>query len=278
MTPVVTLLPRAHAQWEVPAGLAEVERVVTGAEALGYDFATCSEHVAIPEPVAASRGARYWDPLAVFGYLAARTTRIRLATYVLVLGYHHPLEIVKRYGTLDLVSHGRLVLGAGVGSLAEEFELLGATFTGRGEIADDALRAVRAAWGVRVPSYHGEHFAFDGFVVDPVAPRRDVPVWVGGRTLRSLRRAVALADGWSPFGLGTTEVRSMLDRAGVDRPFEVVLQPQRPFDPGSEPDRVAEQVARLADASATALALRFVHHSLEHYLEQLAAMRDLPVA
>ena len=71
----------------------------------------------MPADAAAHRGATYWDPLATLGFLAARTARIRLVTAVLVLGYHHPLEIAKRYGTLDRVSGGRLVLGVGVGSL-----------------------------------------------------------------------------------------------------------------------------------------------------------------
>ena len=103
VTPVLTMLPRAHARWEEAAGIAEVERVVVEAERLGYHHVTCSEHVAIPRDVAEVRGARYWDPLATFGYLAARTSTIRLATHVLVLGYHHPLAITKRYGTLERV-------------------------------------------------------------------------------------------------------------------------------------------------------------------------------
>ena len=94
------------------------------------------------------RGTRYWDPLATLGYLAARTQRIRLATNVLVLAYHHPLEIAKRYGTLDKVSNGRLILGVGVGSLKEEFDLLGAPFDDRGPRGDDALRALRASLSV----------------------------------------------------------------------------------------------------------------------------------
>jgi alkanesulfonate monooxygenase SsuD/methylene tetrahydromethanopterin reductase-like flavin-dependent oxidoreductase (luciferase family) len=82
-----------------------------------------------------------------------------------VLGYHHPLAIAKRYGTLDLVSGGPLVLGVGVGTLREEFELLDATFEGCGDIADDALRALRASRGRRTPSYAGDHFTFDDVVV-----------------------------------------------------------------------------------------------------------------
>jgi probable F420-dependent oxidoreductase len=210
VTPVLTRLPRAHARWEADAGIAEVEQVVVAAEALGYEFATCSEHVAIPKPVADTRGATYWDPLATFGYLAARTTSIRLATFVLVLGYHHPLALAKRYGTLDRVSGGRLILGVGVGSLEEEFALLDAPFSDRGARGDDALRAVRAAFGVAEPQYSGTHYRFSGYVVDPVAVQRDIPIWVGGRTGRSLRRAVELADGWAPFAVTPDEVTRLL--------------------------------------------------------------------
>src|SRR5438270_11233400 len=104
------------------------------------------------------RGAAYWDPLSTFGYLAARTEQIRLATHVLVLGYHHPLEIAKRYGTLDRVCCGRLILGVGVGSLREEFDLLGAPFDDRGARADDALRALRASLSRTEPAYQGDHY------------------------------------------------------------------------------------------------------------------------
>jgi len=166
-------------------------RVAVEAERLGYHHLTCSEHVALPAAVAETRGATYWDPLPTFGYIAARTTTIRLATHVLVLGYHHPLAIAKRYGTLDRASGGRLVLGVGVGSLREEFDLLGAEFEGRGDRADDAVRALRASLSEYEPAYRGEHYAYDGFVVDPCAVQPRVPIWIGGRTARSLRRAIS---------------------------------------------------------------------------------------
>jgi alkanesulfonate monooxygenase SsuD/methylene tetrahydromethanopterin reductase-like flavin-dependent oxidoreductase (luciferase family) len=106
--------------------------VAQAADQLGYHHLTCSEHVAVPVAAVARRGSAYWDPLATLAFLAARTTAIRLATHVLVLGYHHPLAIAKRYGTLDRLSNGRLILGLGVGTLAEEFDLLGAPFADRG--------------------------------------------------------------------------------------------------------------------------------------------------
>jgi probable F420-dependent oxidoreductase len=275
VTPVLTRLPRAHAAWEASAGIEEVTRVVVEAERVGYRHATCSEHVAIPVDVAETRGATYWDPLATFGYLAARTSSIRLVPFVLVLGYHHPLAIAKRYGTLDRVSGGRLVLGVGVGTLQEEFDLLDAPFTDRGPRADDAMRALRAALSQPQPEYHGEFYDFDGFVVDPCAVQPHVPMWVGGQTARSLRRAVELADGWAPFGLRRAELAEMIARVDVAPDFEFVLQNEVPFDPGAEPERVRETVGRLADAGATTLNARFVHHSVDHYLEQMTAMQEI---
>ena len=142
VTPVLTRVPGAHSPWEAEEGIETVAQIAEAADNLGFHHLTCSEHVGVPVGIAEARGATYWDPLATFGYLAARTSKIRFATQVLVLGYHHPLEIAKRYGTLDRVSDGRLILGLGVGSLQEEFALIDAEFKGRGERADDALRAL----------------------------------------------------------------------------------------------------------------------------------------
>jgi probable F420-dependent oxidoreductase len=272
VTPVVTRLPRAHATWEAAAGIAEIERVVVEAERLGYHHVTCSEHVAVPVEIAETRGGTYWDPLAVFGYLAGRTSTICFATFVLVLGYHHPLELVKRYGTLDEISGGRLILGVGVGSLQEEFELLGAEFADRGARGDDAIRALRASFGHEEPEYHGTHYDFGGVLVRPAGLQTPPPIWIGGRTERSLRRAVELGDGWAPFGLGLPQIREML-AAGA--PTDVLLQPEPPVDPVGDPDGTHAAVARLREAGATALNLRFVHHSVDHYCEQLEAMQVL---
>ena len=282
VTPVLTLLPDAHARWEQHASITDVVTVVRAAEQAGYHHVTCSEHVGIPTYVAAVRGGRYWDPLATFGFLAAHTESIRFATHVLVLGYHHPLEIAKRYGTLDQICDGRLVLGVGVGSLAEEFAVLDAPFEDRGARADDAMRALRATFGHSTPTYRGEYYEFDDWVIDPCGRQRDIPLWVGGRSARSLRRAIELGDGWAPFGLRSHEIATMLERAAAtdawrDRhtALEVVLQNERPFDVVGEPDRVAEQVARMHELGATAINVRFVHHSVNHYVEQLIAFAAL---
>src|SRR5262249_14334147 len=138
VTPVVTRHPAHDPPWAEDAGPAEIAAIAVAADRLGFHHVTCSEHVAIPSDVVAVRGGRYSHPLETFGFLAAQTTRVRFLTHVLVLGYHHPLAIAKRYGTLDRLSNGRLILGVGVGTLAEEFALLDAPFADRGARYEDA--------------------------------------------------------------------------------------------------------------------------------------------
>ncbi|MFE4217930.1 TIGR03619 family F420-dependent LLM class oxidoreductase [Streptomyces sp. NPDC056844] len=274
-TPVVTAVPGVHSPWERTAGIEELGTVAEAADRLGFDHLTCSEHVAVPVDIARQRGGTYWDPLATFGYLAARTRRIRLATQVLVLGYHHPLALAKRYGTLDRVSGGRLVLGLGVGSLEEEFRLLGAEFEGRGAVADDALAALRASLSRREPAYHGEHFDYGGLVVEPHAVQRRVPLWIGGRTPRSLRRAVTHGDGWVPFGLPLERLGEMAGAASLPEGFEVVLSAGRPLDPSGDAEGTSTALRKASEAGATLTGVSLRAESVGHYVEQLEALAAL---
>jgi len=278
VTPIVTHHPDHGAAWEEDAGPADIARIATAADRLGYHHLTCSEHVAIPAAAAPARGTRYYDPLATFGFLAARTARIRFATHVLVLPYHHPLAVAKRYGTLDRLSGGRLILGVGVGTLAEEFVLLGAEFDGRSARYEDALRALRTAFGQRAPAYAGTYYRFAGFVVEPCGVQERVPIWLGGRSPRSLRRALVLGDGWDPFRLTLDQLAALLPRARASRewrertaPLELVLTPDRLLDPTAPAERaaLADLLGRYRELGATTMNLRFRHRSLEHYLEQL---------
>lgn len=274
-SPVVTQVPGVHSEWERTAGIEELGIIAETADRLGFHHLTCSEHVGIPRETAAQRGATYWDPLPTFGYLAARTSRIRLATHVLVLGYHHPLAIAKRYGTLDRISGGRLVLGLGVGSLQEEFALLEAQFEQRGSRADDAMAALRASLSHREPEYHGEHYDFAEFVVEPHAVQQQVPMWVGGRTLRSLRRAATHGDGWVPFGLDRTQLRDMLTKVDLPENFEVVLSTGRALDPATDPDQAKRALVRLRETGATLVSAQLRADSVEHYCTQLEALANV---
>lgn len=283
ITPAVTLFPGRHAAWERDAGAGELRRIAQAADELGYHHLTCSDHVAIDAKVAQVRGGTYYDPFSTLGFFAAVTERIRLVTHVLVLPYYHPLEVAKRLGTLDRLSGGRVIAGLGVGTLREEFELLGAEFEGRGERYEDALRALRASLGKREPEYHGTHYDFADVVIDPCALQPRLPIWLGGRTPRSLRRALALGDGWDPFGLTFDQLRSLLDRAREwpewrDRtePFDLVLAPEQSFDVSAADgiERAVGVVEGYRRIGATVLNLRFEHDSIEGYVDALECFMD----
>jgi probable F420-dependent oxidoreductase len=282
LTPVQNLSRGKYAEWEVDGTISDIARIAQAADRLGYEYLTCSEHVAIPVevPTGPGPGPRYWDSLSTFGYLAAITTRIRFTTLVLVLPYHHPLDIAKRYGTLDRICGGRVNLGVGVGYLRPEFDLLGANFDERNERSDDAIRALRTSFGRREPTYKGTYFEYAGMIIDPHGVQTDVPIWVGGQTRRSLRRAIELGDVWCPFSLATEQVAGWLTEAKAKeqwhargRPLGVALSTI--LDPMGAPDQTADTMGELREAGATKLTLRFVNHSLEQYLEQLEAMVEV---
>jgi probable F420-dependent oxidoreductase len=222
-----------------------------------------------------TRGAVYWDPLSALAYLAAHTSRIRLATAVLVLGYHHPLEIAKRYGTLDVLSAGRVVLGVGIGSLTEEFDLIGAPWPQRAARADDAIGALRAALGSAEPEYSGRFYAFSGMTVQPHAIQPEVPIWVGGRSEASLRRAVRLADGWMPFGLRSSQIRSMLDKYSPAAGFEIVLGSGRALDPSADPGGTRDCLDALVAAGATAVSCTLAARSAADYCAQIVRLAEI---
>lgn len=275
-TPIVSWSEARNSPWELDAGLAELTAVAEAADRLGFDVLTCPEHVAVPHGLAAwsggLRGTRFWDPVATLAYLAGRTERIRLATLTIVIGYYHPLEVAKRYGTIDVVSNGRCVLGIGVGTAREEFDLLGAPFDDRGARADDALRALRAAFDSQEPAYHGPFFDFEGFVVDPNGVQPRLPLWIGGRSFRSLRRAVELGDGWAPqAGVTLDDTRAWLARVDPPDGFEVALSVEPPLDPITDPGHARAEVEARAAAGATTAIVAFTARSLAHYLEQLEA-------
>lgn len=267
--------PGVASPWEQHAGIAELAQIAETADELGFEYLTCAEHVAIPHEDAERRGSTYWDPATTLAYLAARTRRIRLLTSVIVLGYHHPLALAKQYGNLDMISGGRLVLGVGVGSLAPEFELLDAPWADRGPRANDALRALRAGLSTRVPSYSGEYYRFADMIVEPHAVQSHVPIWVGGRTLRSLRRSRDLADGWMPFGLNRHEIAAMLARVDLPDDFHIALPSGRPLDPLDDAAGTQRRLETLRELGATTATVSLTADSCTHYCEQLAALREI---
>ncbi len=144
-----------------------------------------------------------------------------------MLGYHHPLAIAKRYGTLDRISGGRLTLGLGVGSLEEEFDLLGAPFAGRGAARTTPSRPSAPPWAAACPSTTARTTTSRAWSWSRT-PSKSRSRCGSAAARAALRRALT-ADGWVPFGLPLKTLAEMLREADVPPAFDVVLAPSRPW-------------------------------------------------
>ena len=203
-----------------PVTLAEVARL---AESLGYHSVFLADHVLVPRtlaskyPYARDGGFPYdpdrdWlDPLVALGYLAGQTRTIRLGTSVTVVPMRHPIITAKQIATADYLSGGRVIFGAGVGWMAEEFALLGASFHDRGRRMDEYLRLMKVLWTEDNPRFQGEYFqvADCGFAPKPVQ-KPHVPLWIGGESPAALRRAARLGDGWHSAGTSLADLPEKL--------------------------------------------------------------------
>jgi probable F420-dependent oxidoreductase len=177
-------------------------------ERLGYESLWASDHIVIPHTIRSrypysdtgqfplAPDATFLEPLTALAMVAGVTERAKLGTTVLVLPHRHPVLAAKALATLDHLSGGRVILGAGVGWMREEIELLGAPFSERGAWSDEAIRIMRACWRDERTCFHGHYFNFDDIGCFPKPVRGDIPIWMGGHAKPALRRIVALADGW----------------------------------------------------------------------------------
>jgi probable F420-dependent oxidoreductase len=187
-------------------------RFAERAEALGYDTVWLSDHIVIPTEVKSfypyhpsgqmpfNPAEPYWEPLTALSYVAGRTSRLRLGTSVLILPYRNPVVTAKTLATLDVLSHGRVTLGAGVGWMEEEFKAIGLdTYPRRGAYSDECIRIFRELWTKDDPSFAGEFHQFANVRCEPKPVQAGgIPIWVGGHTPPAIRRAGRLADGWQP--------------------------------------------------------------------------------
>ncbi|WP_067798074.1 LLM class F420-dependent oxidoreductase [Actinomadura formosensis] len=154
------------------------------------------------------------DPLDLLAFLAGRTSRIGLATGVLVLPNHHPVVLAKRLATIDALSGGRLRLVVGMGWMREEIEACGADFGSRGRRGDEQLQVLRKLWADTAPegaAHDGEFFRFKGAMSYPKPVQEGgVPIHVGGHTRAAARRAGRYGDGLQPLGVAGDELRSLV--------------------------------------------------------------------
>ena len=228
-----------------PGSVDVVTTIALKAEELGYDALWVADHVVLPIHIKsrypyndtgefpANPADGFLEPLSLLGYLAGATKRVRLGTWVLVLPHRNPIVTAKMFATLDVLSRGRMMLGAGIGWMEEEISLLGAPFNKRGRLSDEYLRAMRELWTNPDPQFEGEFCQFSDIKCEPKPVQNPLPVWIGGHSARAMRRVVEYGDGWvavarssDGFKEGMEMIRVAADKARRDmRSIQILVAP-----------------------------------------------------
>jgi len=200
------------------ATLAEMGSYLRRAEDLGFDSAMLIDHLLVAPP---AYRVTWLEPISLLSALAGVTRTIRLGTLVLVLPFRDPVAFAKSWGTLDLLSGGRTILGVGVGWNEEEFEALGIPHRERGRRMNELLESITALWAGDRVSYDGRFYRFHDLTIEPKPVQRPhPPIWIGGGTQPSdriygqqvdtiqpvLRRIARHASTWVPHSSATAEM------------------------------------------------------------------------
>ncbi|HVF53922.1 MAG TPA: LLM class flavin-dependent oxidoreductase [Actinomycetota bacterium] len=254
------------------------------AESLGFDFVSANDH-----PCGTSPSYELWTMLC---WIAASTTRIKVASRVLGVPYRSPAMVAKMAESLDRLSGGRLILGMGGGYSDDEFTAFGLKVPSpkeKIEGLEEAVRIVRGLWTERAFAYEGEHHHTVAADIEP-KPAHDIPIWLGTFGKRALAVTGRVADGWIPsYSLAPPrDIPAMRDRilnaaaaAGRD-PHSITLaynidfriDAPRASDPGvvsGSPAEVAEQLAGFLDLGFTAMNFSPAAAESEAQIERLAA-------
>ena len=207
------------------ASAKHVAALATAAEQAGLESVWTFEHVIVPVDYAskypyhpsgkmgAPPNTPFLDPLVTLSYIAAVTSKIRIATGINILPQANPLLMAKQAATLDVLSGGRFELGLGIGWLQEEFEAMGTPFARRGARFDDYLSAMKKVWSGETVEHDGEFVQWHGFQSYPRPHQRPhMPIVIGGTSDRAFRRVVEHGDAWFAPNHGVEQLREQLGR------------------------------------------------------------------
>jgi len=263
------------------SALDPLTHLCAGAEELGFDYATFSDHVVIPTDISSpypysatgefsnqGNGERN-EQLIELAFVAARTSKLRLVTSVMVIPHRPAVLAAKQLATIDVLSGGRVTLGIGAGWMKEEFEAIDAPpFAERGKVTDEYIAAFRELWTNDRPRFAGEYVKFDKIVFAPKpAQKAGIPIWVGGESGPALRRTAKIGDAWYPiptnpafpldslkrFAAGAEKLAKLTKDAGRDpKSVGITMRFQRFGD--SVPDKAGDGERRLFSGTTADLA------------------------
>ncbi len=293
-------LPTDRVEFGAEFGTAEaVMEIARAAEDAGYESIFVTEHP-IPEDEWMRTGGHHaLDPFVALAFAAAATTTLRVQTNLCVVPYRNPFMTAKAVATLDSLSGGRFVLGAGAGYLEPEFRAVGANFERRNELFDEALIVMKAVWTGESIDMKGEGWEAHGHHALPVPVQKPhPPIWIGGNSKMAIRRAVDHGDGWMPIptpkklaarrgtpALETLEdlgarldyMRGYAEERGREAPRDLVFMSLTGGMYGSaEFDAAAkiDEIGRMTEIGVTHLAVAFPTNSRAELLEYIAAFAE----
>lgn len=278
-----------------------LHEVAAAAERSGFDGFSLTEH---PVPGArwlAGGGHQSLDPLVALAYVAAATERLQLLTHLAVAPYRNPFLLAKAAATVDRLSGGRLILGLGAGYQKSEFYALGVDMQERNALFDEALDVLPLHWSGKPFSYSGRHFDAREVIALPRPVQDPIPVWIGGNSKLSRRRAAERAQGWMPMSgppelsvtartaaIGSlaqlagmiSEIRETAAAAGRPAAIEVLYSYQDPSigSPAAEPDRHKEALAEYEKAGVTCVVISSRTHAQSATIEFLEAFGETYLA
>ena len=192
-----------------PATPQAIVETACKAEELGFDALFVNDHVIVDDAPRSALWRNVYDPLMVLSHVAARTSRALLGTSVLIMPYRNPIVTAKMIATLDQLSGGRAIAGVGAGWNEAEYDALGVPYHERGARTTEYLRLWQACWEPGPTTFHGRFFSFDEMHVSPKPLQQPhPPIWIGGSSHASLRRAARFAQVWQPTPTALPELLS----------------------------------------------------------------------
>ena len=270
---------------EVMANIAQL------GETLGFDYLTLTDHVALPDTSTPgypySTTGEFYTPdpghrveqLTTAAWVAAKTSKIRIVLAVMVVPHRPAVVTSKMLATIDVLSGGRLVVGIGAGWLKVELDAVSTTpFAERGAVTDEYMDAMRTIWTQDRPVFHGKYVHIDGLLTDPKPVQKPhPPIWVGGESGLSMRRAARIGDAWYPIGSNNAHLLDTLPRltAGIKRIREMTAAAGR--DPAAI--GVVYRVKRHGQPApaATDGNRKLFTGTVVNTIEDIAAVRDIGV-
>ncbi len=269
-------------QTEIGADPDTIVRFATTAEELGFDHLIAYDHL-----IGASTASRpdwqgpytsesmFHEPFVLFSYLAGLTQTLELVSAVIILPQRQTALVAKQAACLDVLSKGRLRLGIGTGWNAVEYEALGENFHDRGRRSEEQIDLMRRLWAEETISYDGRWHHVTDAGLNPLPPRRAIPVWLGGMAPQVIERVGRLADGWFPFlnpDLETqvAQMREHARAAGRD-PADIGIESMLPA--GDDAGKTRQKVERLEALGATHAAAVTMNVNLPNPQAHIDAIR-----